>query len=37
METLKEQLLDLLYECNVKCDETLEELAEDIENILKKN
>ena len=36
METLKEQLLNLLYECNVKCNEPLEEVAQDMENILKK-
>jgi hypothetical protein len=28
-------VLDLFYEYNVRCDESIEELADDIENIVK--
>lgn len=31
---LRERLLDLFYEFNVRCDETIEELVNDVENII---
>lgn len=35
MNQLRQWVLDLFYEYNVKCDESIEELADDIENIVK--
>lgn len=35
MNQLRKWLLDLFYEYNVRCDETIEELVDDVENIIK--
>lgn len=34
MRQLRQWLLDLFYEYNVKCDETIEELVDDVEEII---
>ena len=34
MSQLRQWLLDLFYECDVKCDETIEELVDDVEEII---
>lgn len=34
MSRLRQWLLDLFYEYNVKCDETIEELVDDVEEII---
>lgn len=34
MAKLRKYLLDLFYEYNVRCDETIEELVDDVEEIL---
>lgn len=34
MSQLRQWLLDLFYEYNVKCDETIEELVDDVEEII---
>lgn len=34
MRQLRQWLLDLFYEYNIKCDETIEELVDDVEEII---
>lgn len=35
MDQLRQWLIDLFYEFNVRCDETIEELVDDVESIIK--
>lgn len=35
MNQLREWLIDLFYEYNVRCDEKIEELVDDVESIIK--